>query len=203
MCQMFCFYNNSFLFFGSGTPHRLLGLQKTKDAQENPQDLSNKKIQNVLGQDFLQRLWFFLFLCLTAGFLFLGPGSLHRLLGLGLQKNTGTPEEHQKNHKKNLNVCVQDLSFLLSLKFLLSFRFLFFWILMMFSSATRIAKKPKHFRKTKKNLEKQKTRGFSGMSGPRTFFRGFGFLVFWCFLSNSSFLVFGSGRFHHHRLLGL
>jgi len=28
---------------------------------------------------------------------------------------------------------------------------------MMFSSATRIAKKPKHFRKTEKHLEKQKT----------------------------------------------
>ena len=49
--------------------------------------------------------------------------------------------------------------------------FFCFWIRKL-STATRIAKNKKHLRKTKK------TKGFKGMSGPRTFFRGFVFFNF-------------------------
>jgi len=97
--------------------------------------------------------------------------------------------------------------FVSRLEFFVVFVFLvsdfFFWILMMFSSATRIAKKPKHFRKTKKIGETENPEDSKECLGPGLSLEVLVFLFFDVFLSNSSFLVFGSGRFHHHRLLGL
>jgi len=117
---MFCFYNNSFLFFGSGTPHRLLGLQKTKDAQGKPTRRFNKKFRNVLGQDFLQRLWIFCLFVLLQFFVF-GSGSLHRLLGLGLQK-TQKHLRKTKRTKKQFKM-FGPRTFFRGLKFLLSLFF--------------------------------------------------------------------------------
>ena len=49
---------------------------------------------------------------------------------------------------------------------------------MMFSSATRIAKKPKHFRKTEKHLEKQKTQRILRNVWAQGFLHFFDFLSF-------------------------
>ena len=58
--------------------------------------------------------------------------------------------------------------------------------------------KPKNL---EENQQKQKNKGFSGMSGPRTLFRGMGLFVLYFIVVLVFFLVFGSGNFY--RLLGL
>ena len=184
MCQMFCFYNNCFLFFGSGTPHRLLGLQKTKDAQGKPTRPFNKKIQNVLGQDFLQRLWFFLSLCLIAVFCFWirKPPSATRTR---TAKNTKTPEENQKNHKKNQNVWAQD--FLQRLEIFVVFVFCSFGSGWCFHRLLGLQRNQNTSGKRKNIWKNRKPRGFSGMSGPRVFFI---FFDFFSFLVKLQFLGF-------------
>ena len=108
------FYSNSSLLFGSGTLHRLLGLQKTKNARGKPTRPFKEKIRNVLGQDFLQRLCFFCFFVLLLFFVWTRkPPSATRTR---TAKNTGTPEEHQKNQKFSKCLC-PGLSFLLCLFF--------------------------------------------------------------------------------------
>ena len=95
--------------------------KKQKTPKENPQRPFNKKIRNVLGQDFLQRLWFFLSLCLIAVFCFWirKPPSATRTR---TAKNTKTPEGKPKEPKKKIKMFGRR-TFFRGLKFLLSLFF--------------------------------------------------------------------------------
>ena len=79
--------------------------KKQKTPKENPQDLSTKK--ECLGPGLSSEALVFLSLCLIAVFCFWirKPPSATRTR---TAKNTKTPEENQKNHKKNQNVWAQD-----------------------------------------------------------------------------------------------
>ena len=109
------FYSNSSLLFGSGTLHRLLGLQKNKKRPRKTHKTFQRKNQECLGPGLSSEALFFLFLCLTAVFCFWTrkPPSATRTR---TAKNTGTPEEHQKNQTFSKCLC-PGLSFLLSLFF--------------------------------------------------------------------------------------
>ena len=61
---------------------------------------------------------------------------------------------------------------------------------MMFSSATRIAKKPKHFRETEKHLEKQKTQRILRNVWAQGFLHFVFFFDFFSFLVKLQFLGF-------------
>ena len=76
LCFFFGVLLQFFLAFGSGSLHRLQGLQK-KNIREEPTK-QRRALSNVLAQDFVQRLCFFLG-GLPPVFCF-GSGSLHRLL---------------------------------------------------------------------------------------------------------------------------
>ena len=99
-------------------------------------------------------------------FLVFGSGSFYRLLGPPKPKNL---EENQKKQRILGNVWAKDFvqRHCFFCFFWFSSSFFGFWFRKLLS-ATRATKTPNTSRKT----QKQKKRGFSGMPGPRTFFRG-------------------------------
>ena len=86
LCFFFGVLLQFFLAFGSGSLHRLQGLQKQNknNIREEPTK-QQRALSNVLAQDFVQRLCFFGGVFLQ--FFVFGSGSLHRLLRLK-NKNT-------------------------------------------------------------------------------------------------------------------
>ena len=145
-----------FLAFGSGSLHRLQGLQKNREEPTKQQ----RALSNVLAQGFLQRIVFWGGLC----FWIRKPSSATRTA-----KNKQTPEESTKNKPNgSQNVWAQD--FLQRLRFLC-----LLYVFVIFGSGSfhqllGLQKKQKHLRKQQKLQENKNAKGFSGMSGPRIFF---------------------------------
>ena len=118
----------------------------------------------LVPQDFLHGLCFF-FGVLLQFFLAVGSGSLHRLQGL---QTKNIREEPTKQRRALSNVLAQDFVQRLCFFFGWSSSSFLFWIRKP-SSATKIEK-------FKNTWRKQQNPRIVSMCGPRTFFRGFGFL---------------------------
>lgn len=94
--------------------------KKQKTPKENPQDLSTKKPGMSWARTFFRGFVFFCLFVLLQFFVF-GSGSLHRLLGLGLQKT----QKHLRKTKRTKNKIKMfgPRTFFRGLKFLLSLFF--------------------------------------------------------------------------------
>ena len=109
-------------------------------------------------------------------FFVFGSGSFYRLLGLLKPK---IPRGKQKNKK---NKGFSGMSGLRTLFRGIGF-FGFPRVFLIFDSGSfyRLLGPPKNLEENQKNLKDKKNKGFSGMSGPRTLFRGIDFLCFFGF----------------------
>ena len=148
-----------FLAFGSGSLHRLQGLQKNKKHPGRTHK-TTKGTQQCLGAGLSSEDCFWGGLC----FWIRKPSSATRTA-----KNKQTPEESTKNKPNDSqNVWAQD--FLQRLRFLC-----LLYVFVIFGSGSfhqllGLQKKQKHLRKQQKLQENKNAKGFSGMSGPRIFF---------------------------------
>ena len=173
LCFFFGVLLQFFLAFGSGSLHRLQGLQKKqKNIREEPTK-QQRALSNVLAQDFLQRLVFFGGLC----FWIRKPSWATRTA-----KNKQAPEENTKNKPNDSqNVWAQD--FLQRLRFLC-----LFYVFVIFGSGSFHQllglKKNKSTSGNNKNFKKTKTpKDFQECLGP-----GFSFF--------RAFVFFGASVFH-------